>query len=288
MLITTWEYVEWRRFSDSDPRRYLANYDTVYEPMPMQITLPQAYLFWFCCCSFPYYISQLIFIVIVSLSLMLRDSCEQINLDITALREQMEDVHAFGKHTPIGKKILDDVEERVSVLRRMHLEVVLCCESVNKMFGWILCAIYVFSLAVACSFIAAAVSNTDKLAITAVLNVGSVVLFGSYAILFMIPLAQVHEQDSKLPLRLYRLTDQLQYLPMHTRVFADLNLFSSACQKFNVSLCAAELIHFNRGLLTWTVTFLVSAAFLAHEVVSRAEDSLIEYPNTVAKNLTLP
>ncbi|XP_055347790.1 uncharacterized protein LOC129594952 [Paramacrobiotus metropolitanus] len=133
----------------------------------------------------------------------------------------------------------------------------------------------------ACSFITAIIAAPPKIVTGIVLNYSSVAIFFSYAVLFAIPLVQVHEKADKFALHLYELrmdaesqtSAQNMILKNGQNLIAIVDLLEEKARHYVLYFTGGSLIHYSRGLLAAACTFLVSGGLLALEVVSRAEPS---------------
>lgn len=197
VLVGAWETNSWLHYQDQDPRRNTLSFNRAVDPLPVNMTVWQYVITWTLWSTLPFCLSQQIYITVIMMAWVLHCCVCQLNDCIDQER------HEFRKFITSGRLLLSDVAvrklatdmyETVRKLRQRRMKMVTFCEELNSTYGLILFSIYGLDVFTVCGFIAGIVAHTETFASAHTLNALSVILYGTYATMFMIPMVLVHEK----------------------------------------------------------------------------------------------
>ncbi|OWA52882.1 hypothetical protein BV898_17324 [Hypsibius exemplaris] len=260
-------------------------YGDIATPLPMAYLMYQYISVWTVFCTFPFVLSQQVYICVIVLAVILTEAVKSINQQI-----KQEIVLYEGRFA--GKNELAMTEEKIIVWENAHLRVLLFCRCVNHYFSWILFIIYGLDFLTMMGYSANVIKNPRTDADSYVYIIGSIIIFGSYGTVFLLPFVHVYEQSLGLSFSLHHLAIAVkQCLAVTDKTDGQSNLNRCAFKgktliesverletSTNRHICifhAVELIHYTRGFVVGTCTLLLSFMVLAREFFAKDQEAAV-------------
>ena len=183
-----WEVLEWRNFMLGTGKTSLFDHD-VLSPLPWDLAMWQYMVLWTMCSTIPFLFTQVIFSVVLIFGRFLGSCLGRIVCSVELLDK------VILEHSSMeDRKRANVVAEEVTRLYRLHYQAAQFGHLLSDLYGVILFFIYGLDVMTILGFVATVIVGTVKTVIGRCMLAYSIMAFGMYATLFLIPLVQVHEQ----------------------------------------------------------------------------------------------
>jgi hypothetical protein len=204
VLHLIWEFIRWLNYilpmpdvSTNTTIIDLKNQSSV--PKILKLSVPEVlYKCTFYLEALLFCLSQQVVILAVVSGILLRHFVAANNANIIQLKNHMVDKfwqkkHSYNSVSPLPGSVLLELQK----IQEQHLEIVLYGQQINSLFGLLLFFAYGLNLLTVFGFVANAIANVSPLFGYQIYIYFSILIFGSYIILIVWPLAKAHKEVPK-------------------------------------------------------------------------------------------